>query len=164
MANVVGLVRRAAAALTPAAPAVVVEAAAPATPPAPVPAPRLSAAEQDYLFAAASAATPFAASALQASDAPHGAYFVRVLYNGVPLQLPGAGGEFCEVSHFKRLLVPYIPRDFEAECLGGSAAHTGAKDASVLARTGDDVSFDTIAPDARDAQRAAAARPVARLA
>lgn len=135
-------------------------AAAPAAADDDAPLAPLTEAEREYLFAAATSRAAFAAASVAPAGgvAPHGAFFVRVLYNGTPLVLPGAGSEFCEVSHFKRLLAPYIPADYDGECAAGVRGDEARR---VLARSGDDVAFDTIAPDARDLVRAAAAAKLA---
>lgn len=62
--------------------------------------------------------------------APHahaGARYVRVLYNGTPLDLPcsAEGQQLCRLDDFKAALAPYCCECFESECASANTRGSG---------------------------------------
>jgi hypothetical protein len=112
----------------------------------------LSLTELEYLTGVSRTSGALAHSPL-ASSTPV-AYFVRVVYNGQPLVLPGQQSEFCSLEAFRKLANANIPASFEAECEG----RPSKSDGSALAASGDDIAFDTLVPDKQDLIEAQATR------
>ena len=58
---------------------------------------------------------------------PAGARYVRVLYNGTPLDLPcsAEGQQLCRLDDFKAALAPYCCECFESECASASTRGSG---------------------------------------